>query len=498
MNCPRRRGRSVMGLGAAWVVILAAAGGASARGPKYGDLLNRVPEQANVLLFVDVAGLYASPLAQDEHWGEKAAAGDAGLGLPTDLARTVVAANYDLASLHQTWRAALGDFQGDLPDLERIARREGGYTDTIQNTSVALIPRGMALVVLAPRILALLETTDRQALGHWLQGTLTKPRTYVPRFADTALFRAEHGSQIVLAVNLADAIAVKPTEAWLHGIEAVKRARLAPSLLAPRLAGIESASLQVDATSTLTGTIRLQFREPVDFATPALKEIVLTVIEDCGGSLPELESWTIRLGPDKTSVELSGRLGTESVRRILSLAQPHNASPARKSYADAEPTGEDRKPAEPTADDVAAASRRYYHAVVDLLDGLRGVDRPTYRSQKLWYERYAKQIEELPILGVDSELLDWGSTVSRTLREMSYGINYADKDASYRLSQSANGAYMGWGGYYYGSSKGYDADVLKKQTNAVVSVKLDGTWQTMEASVADMRRKMTEKYKVEF
>ena len=139
----------------------------------------------------------------------------------------------------------------------------------------------------------------------------------------------------------------------------------------------------------------------------------------------------------------------------------------------------------------------YFRSVTSLVEGLKGTERPTYRSTKLWYDRYAKQIEELPILGVDNELLDWGSMVSRTLREMSSGINYSAKNQTYAVASSSNGSYGGYGAYY-ANSRSYDQSMIKKQSDAMLSVDLDKRWQALETSVADVRRKMVEKYKVDF
>src|SRR5205814_2205833 len=90
--------------------------------------------------------------------------------------------------------------------------------------------------------------------------------------------------------------------------------------------------------------------------------------------------------------------------------------------------------AEPTRDEILKASQQYFHAVSDILGDLKSQKSETAKSQKLWYDRTAKSIEGLPLLGVDTELLEWGSTIARTLREMAFGINYAAKDETYRIA----------------------------------------------------------------
>ena len=43
-----------------------------------------------------------------------------------------------------------------------------------------------------------------------------------------------------------------------------------------------------------------------------------------------------------------------------------------------------------------------------------------------------------------------------------------------------------------------DAATLKRQGDALLATQLDARWQALETSIADVRRKLTEKYKVEF
>ena len=54
------------------------------------------------------------------------------------------------------------------------------------------------------------------------------------------------------------------------------------------------------------------------------------------------------------------------------------------------------------------------------------------------------------------------------------------------------------GNVYAGVSYGQLTDVINKQSYAVLNVSLDGTWQALETSIADMRRKLVSKYKVDF
>jgi hypothetical protein len=478
------------------IAFLAATAPAQTASRKYGELLKRIPEQSNVLLLVDVDGLFRSPLGQSEGWQARAASQSArGLGLSAEVSKVVVAANLDLQSLDENWKLGMAEVRG-TPNLGRLATREGGFVETLQNTPVAWTPRGFYLFSFPPQVIGFVAEADRQALSKWIMSTLVRPRTFPPGFADRAIHRADVGAQIVLALNLTDAVSPKLAEPWLGAQEGVRKAKLDAELLAMRLAEVKSASLQVDVARAMQGTLRIDFRFPVDYAGPVLKELILTVLDEYGAGLPELASWNLAFDANKQAVELSGRLGEESVRRILSVVGPPRLTASTRPDTAAQPAA--APPAEaPAQNDPVRTSQAYFRSVVDLLDGLKQQNRPTYRSMKLWYERYAKQIEELPILGVDQDLLAWGSKVSLTLREMASGINFSAKDQTFRLAASPTGTYDGYG-TNDSSGPQVNRDMLKAQSNAKLSVDLDARWQAMQTSIADMRRAMVAKYKVDF
>jgi hypothetical protein len=281
--------------------------------------------------------------------------------------------------------------------------------------------------------------------------------------------------------------------------ESVKQNRINFELLAPRLADVKSAYLSVDVKETIEGTIRIDFAYSIDLLRPIAKELVLAALADFGAHVEDFERWGFTT--KDSTITMSGPLTEASVRRFLSFACAPRLSPADEpsAAAPASPTEpgkaaqSPRPAAEPAADAALRATQQHYRAVVDIVRTLKSQGAGNGRNAKVWCNRSARQIEELPLLNVDNEVLEWGSQVARALRDMASGINYASKDLSYRVAGTPNGYYYGYGNY-----KGYDASVLKTQSGAVLDVKRDGTWQALETSISDMRRKLVAKYKVDF
>ena len=490
-------------------VLLPSPGRAQSGNSKvFGELLKRIPEQSNTLMLVNVDGLFDSPMGRRENWRQKALEGrQGGLGLAAEVSKVAVAVGMDFHSMQERWKVGLVQLRRDVPiKLETLAAREGGYVETIENTPVAWTPRDFYLFDFPGNLVGFASPTERKSLVGWFRSALFKPRDFPPGFADRAIFRADAGAQVVLAFDLADTVSPKMVEPWLNSIDVVKKTTTDASLLAPRLASVKSAFLVVKVDQGIEGNLRIDFGRDVDYTAQVARQLILDILDDYGAALPEMKTWTLSF-EKKTAVEMRGRLSEESVRKVLSMAHPPRLSPQGYSASEARGSAESKSepetatrpvtPGSQSQSDPVGAAQGYFRSVASLIEGLKGTERPTYRSTKLWYDRYAKQIEELPILGVDKDLLDWGSLVSRTLREMSTGINYSAKNQTYAVASSGNGYYGGYGGYY-ANSRAYDQSVIKKQSDALLSVDLDKRWQALETSVSDMRRKMVEKYKVDF
>ncbi len=497
-------------LGAIAVIAWLGAIPASAASKKYGTLLSRLPDHANVLLMVDVDALLDSPMGQAEGWRDRLINRPTGvLGISSNVSRFVVAIAVDLSTLEERAKLGMALARGALPQLSVLAAREGGYVEELETQKVVWTPRGLYLFAFPDNIIGFGAPTDRKLLAGWLRDTIIDPKEFAPAWADRALFRADAGSPIVMAVELENAVAPKQAELWLKGWESVKKANLDPAVLAARLASVKNAILQFDVKASITGTLTVEFGEPIGYAGPVAKEIVLATLDGFGAHVEELQSWTPQIKGN--TLTLSGRASESAVRQFLAAVAVPNltpdvpspgANPAPSPGAGPAPAP---APAGPPADLALKATRAYFASIQDVLASLKGTSRPTYSSQKLWYDRYAKQIEQLPILNVDVDLLNWGSAIARTLREMGSGITNSVNDRNYRLAAAPNGVYVGgaygygWGyGYAYAESKAYDAAALKRQGDAQLATQLDARWQNMETSIADMRRTLTERYKVEF
>ena len=146
-------------------------------------------------------------------------------------------------------------------------------------------------------------------------------------------------------------------------------------------------------------------------------------------------------------------------------------------------------------------SKKYFQHISLLIDTLR-TDIKSAGSPKLarrMVDKAALEIDRLPVLNVDEELIGYGAGVSETFRNMRNMSKYASLDASYRQASMAGNQGYGYGGFYGGGTNlSLSTSVMRKQETAVLESNELQVFTMLEEKTAEIRKKMTLKYKVEF
>jgi hypothetical protein len=256
------------------------------------------------------------------------------------------------------------------------------------------------------------------------------------------------------------------------------------------LSKLRGAALRLAVGNQCRGQLQIDFDADVAPLKEVAKPLVLDALGRLGIQTNELEQWTVSLAP--RSIRLQGVLSPNAQRRVFSVIE----LPAAELNGKEPPPAEAGKPSESQARD---ASLAYFKSTQVLLDDLRKGMRDT-KAPSAWMERYARRIDELPILNVDELLLDYGDKLAETLRIMSVSKRQAGIRYGVRATEGG-----GSGGYYNGYNYGEDAysraadrSQAKKEEMAVASdTRVEG-WRLIDNATADIRRTLTKKYSAEF
>ena len=138
----------------------------------------------------------------------------------------------------------------------------------------------------------------------------------------------------------------------------------------------------------------------------------MQALDNLGLSSAELADWNVTLA--ENSIRMQGELSTDAQRRVFSLIELP-AVEMKEGEATVGPDGTSKPASESEARDRSLA---YFKSTQVLLDDLKKGLKDT-KATSAWMERYARKIDELPVLHVDELLLDYGDKLAETLRVMS-------------------------------------------------------------------------------
>ena len=235
---------------------------------------------------------------------------------------------------------------------------------------------------------------------------------------------------------------------------------------------------------------------------------MLQVLADKGALIEDFQSWTVQT--KGSEISLAGTLSASGRRRLMSVV---DSPVSENSLAESPSVSPGELPAME-----AKKSREYFRAVVGMANDLKSDMRnaKNLASTHLFFDKYAKRIERMPILGVDEELLNYSAFVANTLRQATgsvktMGIQSGVRQAQITGSDVYAGDY-GYGGYRYGAYgrygrraqmaeiKGVGAErrVVRAEEKGIMATDVQKLRQDLIAATTDIRRKMTQKYQIEF
>lgn len=482
---------------------------------QFRELTKRIPDDANTIIFIDVKKLQNSPLGKQEDWrGKQEKAFDAGLEMvPPQALEFVAAAKLNLHTKQADWQVGLMKTAYD-PSMAKVAVRYQGTVDKIANRSVAVIPGDIFVVKFMENVIGYGMPANRQDAAKWINAYYNNSLQGLSDYLTEAQSFADSGSPIIVALDLTHAVSEGLVRSRLENMQSLKGKEVDLDKLATALASIRGISLGVTVGQEMVGAVKVDFAEDISMLGDNAKPLLLEALGHNGMMIDELHDWKPTVS-GKT-VQLTGKLYPSGMRRILSLVE----TPPSLQEAKAKSMGDPKEAeAESERQLTISASQLYYKSIVSLLDELRAdkKSRTTMGQMSVWFDKYARRIDRLPIANVDPALLNYGKYVSDSLRGGSTQVTDAAARSRIR-SQEVPEQYdintystpigaTGWSGGY--NWNGWSATPDWQRTGQLkaevrMEEQISGArsanqvMSDLDAASADIRRKMTEKYNVEF
>jgi len=408
------------------VVLLCALASPAAATSDYDELLRLVPSDANAVMLVNAQGAMASPYAQAQQWEaqRKMRAADHALEIPLAAVKYIRSAKLDLSTHQPVWEVAAMTHKEPL-NADAIAQAEGGRTDRIADLDAAVSPRDFIAVVFNDRVIGAHNPADRQSATRWARTAKDNATPALTPFLTQAVKAADMDkTQFLIAADLDGVVSPKDIYPTVAAAKLVKDASLDPVQIAELVSSIRGATLTIALGETATGSVSLTFGESPEPLRPIMKQAVTGAMAKHGVYIGEAEDWEAKI--EGNSIVLSGEIFTSGLRRIGSLlASPHptTAPPA----ADAEPLSPEE------------ATLAHYKAVKAIVDDVRKAENAQQISDiATFLDRYARKIDNMPILGVDPQLLGWSEHVSKSLRAASIRLKDVRLNTAAKAAEHSN------------------------------------------------------------
>src|SRR5262249_7252686 len=150
----------------------------------------------------------------------------------------------------------------------------------------------------------------------------------------------------------------------------------------------------------IRGEMRLDFDGNPEPLAPVAKKLILEALGGMGAHIDDMEAWEASAGSGV--IVFKGDLTERGTRQILSLMVSPSAAASE---------AQDSMGQSSAADPKVQASLRYYKSVKTLIDDLGKQKAKSYKNTMYFLNKYAKSIDDLPVLNVDAELLQYGAGV---------------------------------------------------------------------------------------
>jgi len=174
---------------------------------------------------------------------------------------------------------------------------------------------------------------------------------------------------------------------------------------------VKGLRLKMNVGKDIDAEMTVDFDQSVEALGDSAKAVVIDALTAADLNDPAIESWNFKAS-GKTIVGM-GKSDLEAVRRLVAVLSPGDFGPGGQQATQTPPekgspitASESAAP----APSPAAASQAYYRAVCKTLDQMGAKSSPTQSGA--WLHAQARMIQQLPAVGVDPMLLEWGDSIS--------------------------------------------------------------------------------------
>jgi hypothetical protein len=459
-------------------MVLCIAAPLNSQEPTLSDVLSSSPSRANSILYADIPSIRSltrgSMMQAD---------------FPEGMGEVHVVADLNLKPLQPKWEIGLVTFK-NLKSAEYLAKFVKGYVDTISGKNVVWSPRQSYLIPMESNVLGIVRPTDRKLVSRWLSKEANSGSSpYLKKHA----MQSTKFLSLMLAVDVEDTWSALAIEnrienfASLKGLDVKTNAKL--------LSTVRGIQIIIGRKNLDECIISLEFATSPAPLLPIAKDFFIEVLSLTNSSVPEASKWTASV--DGNSLAFRGSISVETIDQLIGIFTLQEQA-ARLPSTEVEPIQDS------TSESALLENNKAYLAKTsNFIKRVRDYSAVNTGDRAQWNSQMARRIDDIPTLNVDPELVDFSVRVAQGLR----GNVVAMQQSNIRIGTAAtvNGAGGPQVGYYGGTYGGgyYNNDANSTgRYQAVAQAQGNYSYRELisqiDAMEGEIRRKMTDKYKVQF
>lgn len=490
----------------------------------FPELASRIPTNSNSLILIDMEKIMASPAAEKGDWKNKIenAFAEGITILPPSTKLAILASHLDIEFMTTLSQIEMLEVN-EATDVTAIAKKTGGTIDRIGNLAAVRLPHDAYVVHFSKDMFGVMLPANRQAVVGWVREVHSREEPKLSPYLQEAYgYASDLGTPIIMAIDLEHAVAESQIrsrlqEEWKEmGFEG----KADPLAVVKVLASIRGATLGITLKDKPFGKIKIDFGEDAKALTAIAKPLFMHVLDRRGLAIEEFEDWKYEV-KGKT-VTLEGHFTSSGLRRIFSTFDrpPSFHAVAAEEPAAASPLSKEEQ--------MGQATLAYYKGVQRLLKDLKGrkASAGTYTTGSIaqWCTNYGRKINNLPLLNVDPEMIEYGTGTAQTLSQVAQALNGGNIQGGIdaRSSSAVYNTYSNTNVYGYGYRGGWlgggvvplgvtnSAAVIDERATtaqraniranarATSSKQAREIFANIDAATGDIRAKMVQKYQLEF
>jgi hypothetical protein len=359
---------------------------------------------------------------------------------------------------------------------------------------------------------SIVRPADRKFVGQWLK----KDRSnVVSSYLQQVAGRLTDRQSVSIAVDLEDVLSTGVLNEKLAQSKSLQGKNI--ESIAKSLSSVQGITISV-ASDALEATVLIDFLSAPTELTPVAKAFFAEVLTARGVQLDEFSQWKMSAVSEGKTLSFTGPIASETLDDLLGMFTVHRASrgvtTVTKTDSPSAPTAPQTSPSV-----VAENTRDYFRKVINIVHRVRDYSANNTGERAQWNGNMTNRIDEMPTLEVDPQMVMFGAEVAKSLRSnsMSMQLTNISQGAAAVAADAGTGAFstatavgtmagMGYGYGGYGNYGTYGGNFVDPNSpvkyyrigQAQGNTSFKELMARLEQSLADMRRTMTEKYKIQF